>query len=195
MCDPATFASMALSAVSSLAQIQAQNAQAEYQNKLREANIRRAKKTQATEQHLVNKRLMEEEAAAVDKSLQLSVEEMKAKGITQASARNTGLSLENLMYDYERQKAMYSGNITKNLKNAYAQASAEKEGISADAAGMIDSVAPAAKASPLAAVISTLGTALDAYQIHVHRTPGDVGTAKTGSAPKTRIPEYGGYSF
>ena len=186
---------MALSAVSSMAQIQAQNAQAEYQNKLREANIRRAKKTQATEQHLVNKRLMEEESAAVDKSLQLSVEEMKAKGITQASARNTGLSLENLMYDYERQKAMYSGNITKNLKNAYAQASAEKEGISADAAGMIDSVAPAAKVSPLAAVVSTLGTALDAYQIHVHRTPGDVGTAKTGSAPKAHLPGYGGYAF
>lgn len=192
-----TFASMALSAVSSMAQIQAQNAQAEYQNKLREANIRRAKKTQATEQHLVNKQLMEEESAAVDKSLQLSVEEMKAKGITQASARNTGLSLENLMYDYERQKAMYSGNITKNLKNAYAQASAEKEGISADAAGMIDSVAPAAKASPLAAVISTLGTALDAYQIHVHRTPGDIGTSKGGSTklPTSGKAYSGGYAF
>lgn len=192
-----TFASVALGAVSSMAQIQAQNAQAKYQNKLREANIRRAKKTQATEQHLVNKRLMEEEAAAVDKSLQLSVEEMKAKGITQASARNTGLSLENLMYDYERQKAMYSGNITKNLKNAYAQAAAEKEGISADAAGMIDSVAPAAKASPLAAVVSTLGTALDAYQIHVHRTPGDIGSAgKSGTKLPTSGKAYrGGDSF
>ena len=195
MCDPVSMASVALSAVTGALQVSAQNEQARYQNKLREANINRAKKTHATEQALMNKRTTEEEAAALDKKLQLSIEEKKAKGITMASARNEGISLDSLLYDYERQKAMYSGNIDKNLKNAVAQAEAEKQGISAEAASMIDSVAPAAKASPVSAIIGTLGTALDAYQIHVHRTHGDVGTAKTGSAPKARLPEYGGYSF
>lgn len=171
MCDPLAIASVAMTAVSSTMQIQAQNAQARYQNQLREANIRRAEKSQATGQYLANKRLMEDEAAAVDKMVQLTAEEKQAKGLTQASATNEGLSLDNLMYDYERQKARYAGNIDKNLKNAYAQVSAEKEGISADAASMIDAVAPASYASPVSAVISTMGSALDAYHIYTKNTP------------------------
>ena len=171
MCDPISIASVAMTAVSSTMQIQAQNAQAKYQNALRAANIRRAEKSQATGQHLANKRLMEDEAAAVDKMIQLTAEEKQAKGLTQASATNEGLSLDNLMYDYERQKARYVGNIDKNLKNAYAQVSAEKEGVSADAASMVDAVAPASYASPVSAVISTMGSALDAYHIYTKKTP------------------------
>lgn len=82
------------------------------------------------------------------------------------------------MRDYDRQKLKYLGNIDMNIRNTRAQTQAEKSLISADAAGMIDSVAPAAKTSPAVALVGALGSALDAYSIYWHKKSGDVGTKK-----------------
>ena len=173
--------SVGMGLVSNIMQVQAQNAQADYQNALRANNIKQAKKTHATQGYLANKNQMEQEAAASQKAEELQLESMKAKGYTMAAAENNGLSLDALMKDYDRQKLKYLGNIDENIRNTRSQTQAEKEGISADAAGMIDSVAPAAKASPAVALFGALGSALDAYSIYWHKKSGDVGSAKKGA--------------
>lgn len=183
MCDPMIGGAISVmtNAMSSMLAIQAQNKQADYQNALRANNIKQAKKTHATGQHLINKGLVEQEQAALAKAEELQLETMRAKGFTEAGAENQGMSLNALMRDYDRQKSRYLGNIDMNLKNARAQGAAEKEGVSADAAAMIDSVAPAAKAGNISTVVSTLGTALDAYSIYWHKPKlSDIGTAKKG---------------
>ena len=134
----------------------------------------------ATQGHLANKNQMEQEAAASQKAEELQLESLKAKGYTMAAAENNGLSLDALMKDYDRQKLKYLGNIDENIRNTRSQTQAEKEGISADAAAMIDSVAPAAKVSPAVALFGALGSALDAYSIYWHKKSGDTGSAKKG---------------
>ena len=179
MCDPVSVIGVATQAFSSMLAIQAQNAQADYQNALRKNNIKQAKKVHATAQYLTNKQLVEQEQQNLAKADELQRDTMQAKGFTLAASDNTGMSLDALMRDYNRQRERYMGMIDKNLENAWSQGAAEKQASSADAAAMIDSVAPAAHASPLAAVAGTLGSALDAYSIYWHKTKiGDVGTAK-----------------
>lgn len=168
VCDPLslTIATVASTAAGSLLSIQAQNGQASYQNSLRELNIKNAAKAGATEQATVNKRLIEEEAAAVNKTMELDLQAKKARGTALASATNEGQSLDALLYDFERQKGKYSSILEGNLKDINHQGLIQKESVNADIKRTADALPTAQKVGVMAAIPSIIGASLDAYQIY-----------------------------
>lgn len=181
MCPPQVIAGVQIvaSAMSNMLAIKAQNQQADIQNQMRASNIANATKAQAEGQSQVNLNLTQEQAAVADKAAELRMEALQAKGTALASAENEGQSLESLLFDFDRQKARYNTTMQKNLENVFTQGAADKQGVSANAASQIDAIAPAAKASPVSAVIGTLGTALDAYHIYSKKPKSkDIGSAK-----------------
>lgn len=149
MCSPI----MLLGAVSTVAnysaQVAAANQQAQYQ-----AQVARARNEEIIANNEVanaaaidsytqqNQRLVEEQAAHSQELQDLNVEKRNAVGELLASNLNTGMSLDALYLDYERQADRYQGVQEASLKSLGLQTGAEKKQTYATAQNRMNSITP-----------------------------------------------------
>lgn len=170
MCGPAT--QLAFTVAMGVMQYQAQqrqaNAQAEYQNQLAiarneqiERNAELANRAFIQQSEQINRRTQQEQVAASEEIQQVQIERLDAQGRAEAAAAAAGvqgLSVQNLLNNFQRQEARYRSAVQQNLAFAQENAEAEKKGLRAQAEGRIASI-PAYAPEPVARP-SFFGTAL-----------------------------------
>lgn len=134
MCDPTLIIGALTQAVSYQAQVEAAEAQADYQNKVAEArnqeimaNYRAANQAAITSYTQLNQRLEEAQASHSQEIEELEIEKKNALGELAATNLNTGMSLEALKLDYGRQADRYEGVQEASLKSLGLQTRADKK--------------------------------------------------------------------
>ncbi len=183
MCEPSTttlfVTSLALSAASAasqyVSQASAASAEADYQNKMAEENVRyrdeNAKAATAAyieEAAQENLRLAQTEEAASGELQEISRERVDAVGTAVASSEGAGLAFDMLMADYNRQESGYRENINRQLEFEKQQSKLNIKGYQSKAQGRINSVRPYIREpikspSLLGVGLQFGGGALDAY--------------------------------
>lgn len=184
MCDPtgglATAIVIGATSIASgvtgyIGQKQAANAQQNYQNQqakdqaiYRNQVAEQANKAFLDQSYQQNLRLQQEAAAATDQSTQLGKEAAQARARVRTAAGEagvSGLSVESLLADYQRQQDYAQQNIDTNLLYTQKQAAENIKGMRADAIGRVSGVrnyipAPVQKPSLLGTIFDTTGNAL-----------------------------------
>ena len=149
--------SIALGVMSTVATAMAQNEAAKRQNQAYQQNALNAN-ADAVEKYAQNQmQQIQEEAKAARERLMNKEETIKAKGTAAAGAQNEGSSVNAVMHDLERQGARHDDVTGVNLKNAKAQANANKASIKNEAQNRINSMSTAEGPSLIQTAISGLG--------------------------------------
>jgi len=158
MCDPATLAATTLiigatSSISSyVGQAQAAQAQVSYQSQLEVArnqqiqeNAQIANASLRNEYTLEGQRQLQDSAKASQDIQQESTAALKAKATAQVSAGEAGvegLSVDQLMEDFDRQEGQYRDSVTNNREMSAAQSQMNMTAMQAQAQGQIASIRP-----------------------------------------------------
>lgn len=182
-------ATFALSAASQVASFKAQNEQAKAQVKAQNEQIKAwnesnlsAAKSLADQTHQEDQKLQQEQGATVDKKLALHREAMQAKGSALASSDSGGLSEELLLANYDREKALYTDNLSHNLENAAYQSYWTKQGMVSQAQSRANSTKPVTSSvkggSALGLGLGIIGAGVDTYNtFHIKNNKKDIATA------------------
>lgn len=174
MCEPVTlFAiSAGLSAVSGVVNYgqQKDNAEAQqkWQEQLHKTNTEVATSNALTQYAALQRRELEERAAAAQGVEQVSREALQATGRARAGAAAGGvggLSVDSLMSDFQRQELDYQTSVIRNQGFREQQFAAEAEGIKNQAYGQILSSSPQPVAKPdfFGTLLQIGGDTLGAY--------------------------------
>lgn len=130
----AALASLAISSVgavtSFVGQMQAANAQAEHQANVMEQTQENARRSHLLEIDQINKRIEQERAAASQSLTENAVEAAKARSTARVSAGEagvSGISVDALMADFNRQEAVYRHGVRENLLRTTDQLQLEKK--------------------------------------------------------------------
>ena len=158
MCDPATLAATTLiigatSSISSyVGQAQAAQAQVSYQSQLEVArnqqiqeNAQIANASLRNEYTLEGQRQLQDSAKASQDIQQESTAALKAKATAQVSVGEAGvegLSVDQLMEDFDRQEGQYRDSVTNNREMSAAQSQMNMTAMQAQAQGQIASIRP-----------------------------------------------------
>lgn len=177
MCDPMSMTSVMVSAAGQALSFQAQKQQYEQHEEYRQQNAVNANKAYIEKTTQTNIRQAQENEAAVQKKFDLNKEAAQARGTTVASSENDGMSLDNLLADYERQRGGYNDIISQNLKMNSLESKNKIAGYRSEAVDRANSVRPASPPSAAAALLGVGGAALDAYSTYHIRKSKDIRTA------------------
>jgi hypothetical protein len=184
-------ASFAISAASQVMSFKAANEQAKAQANAQanaieswKQGVASAGDSLADQTHQENLRMMQEQDAAVQKSIDLKRELARNKGTALASSEAGGLSEELVLAGIEREAADYSDIIAKNVENEALQSYWTKRGMASQAQSRANSSMPAGGssasggASGTALGLGLIGAGLDTYNtFHVKPVKGDIATA------------------
>ena len=176
MCDPISMGSFMLNAATNVLSFQAQEQQAEQQEAYRQQNAKNANKAYLEKASNTNRRTREELETATQKKFELNKETAEARGQAVASSENSGMTLNSLLADYERQKGGFFNSIDRNTLFQNEQARSEIRGFNAEAIDRANSVQPMSSPSPAAAMLGVAGAGMDAYSTYHIRKTKDVPT-------------------
>lgn len=170
MCDPIMIIGAVSSVVSYQAQAAAAQQQAEYQNALARArneeiiaNNEAANAAAIASYTQIGQQEKEAQDAHAQEIQDLNAEKTNAIGELLASNLNTGMSLDALRLDYERQADRYQGVQEASLKSLGLQAEAEKKQTYATAQNRMNSIQayiqqPVSGPSPLSLAVGLGGS-------------------------------------
>lgn len=182
MCAPAVL-TFALSAATQVMAFKAQEYQAASEIAAYKQASDAAGKSLTDQMSQENVRLQQEQAAGVEKNLDLIREAKRARGDILASSQSGGMSEELLLADVERQKASYSDTIAANLENQMQQSYWNKQAMAADAQSRVNANAPTTTGgSNIGLGLGILGAGLPLYEsYHIKKVKGDVKTRTGGN--------------
>jgi hypothetical protein len=199
MCEPLSIATIGMSAMSAgmniMGQQQNQKAQIAYQQAQAEARNEQIiqNRTMATEafvQQMNAENLMQaqEEQAVAEKGQDIAIKTMEAQGTAKAAAADAGVdgaSLDNLLFDFNRQEAMLLGRLDLNQQFSDQARTSRVAGYGNTLKNRVTSIQPF-QASPVAQVdylTPILGMGKDSLK--VADKAGVFSKPKVGDAPST----------
>lgn len=163
MCPPAAMA--ALSIVSTVAsvygQMQAANAQEEYNQEMRRNAIIANNQRNAQ----ISQRQLQERDAAQQKIMQNNIEATKAKATAKVAASGAGvggISVDSLMADLSGSQGRYNNSVAENLRSSYMGGDWERVNAYNDMKSTINSLKAPTMPNYLGAALQ-IGTAVDTY--------------------------------
>ena len=173
MCNPIMIIGAVSQVVSYQAQVEAAQKQAEYQNALARArneeiiaNNEAANAAAISSYTQQNQQLAEAQASHSQEIQDLNIEKTNAIGELLASNLNTGMSLDAIKLDYERQADRYEGVQDASLKSLGLQTAAEKKQTYATAQNRMNSIQayipqPVSSPSPLSLAVGLGGAVVN----------------------------------
>ncbi len=182
-------ASFALSAASQVMSFKAQEAQMQAQldaqnraNKAWLDGVRSAGDSLADQTQQENVRMIQEQDAAVQKTLDLKRDMARNKGAALASSESGGLSEELTLAGIERETMNFTDIIGKNIENEALQSYWNRRGRAAEAQSRANSSKPTGGSvsgpSSAALGLGIAGSALDTYNtFRIKPVGGDIKTA------------------
>lgn len=163
MCPPAAMA--ALSIVSSVAQVygqmQAANAQEEYNKEMRRNAIIANNQRNAQ----ITQRQLQERDSATNKLMSNNIEAEKAKAsarVAASSAGVSGISVNSLLDDITMSQGRYNSSVNENLRASYAGADWDRVNAYNDMASTINGLKTPTPPNYFGAALQ-IGTAVDNY--------------------------------
>lgn len=141
-----------------------QQAAYEQQEEIKEINDANARKSTFQRYDAINKRTMQEKAAADERLGEAQIEGLKARGSARVAAQESGVagnSVSNVLRDMYRRSARFERNTQVNFD--YTRDALVAEGQQSRAAGQnqINSVPHGTKPSPFAAVLNIFGQSVN----------------------------------
>ena len=163
MCDPATLAiaSLAITTTGSVAGIGSQMAQASAQSKANERQAENIQESAIANYDLLASRREQEEGAASQQIMASKIDAAKARATATVAAGEagvTGLSVDSLLADLNRQEANYADGVNQNLGNTRDQLDVEAGNIQRGATSRINSL-PTVQAPNYAGALENIATA------------------------------------
>lgn len=162
--------SMAITAITSAVSINAQQknakAQLEYQKQVQEQTEESAKQSQIDQTKQLNLGLIQEQTATADEAASINKEKLKAIGRGRTAAGESGVSgvsLENLMADFNRQESSYIDSLKYNTEMSAEKMNANAMGVHAKAGSRINIARgkPVSRPDIYSEALSIGGKALD----------------------------------
>lgn len=142
MCDPAT-ATLVITAAATTMQLQAQEAQVEYQNKQNAAQYRNAMLARASNLNQTNMEMVQEREGAMQKLEQNNLRADASKATaTVAAGENgvSGLSVGALLDDLASTQGRYNSSVAMNYDRSMSALESQRINVNTNAANVISSL-------------------------------------------------------
>jgi hypothetical protein len=166
MCDPISLATFAIGAASQVTSFMGAKQEAETQNKLAENNRIEANRAAADDYAALQNRMLQEKAAAGQELESANTQAAQARGtarVTSGEAGVMGISVDNLLADYNAQQGKFERTNEQNLQMTQDQVRDQMRGTKAQAENRINSVQKVAKPSFAPYAIGIASSGLDSY--------------------------------
>ncbi len=151
-----------------------QSAQAEAQEDAYKANLENAKRSTFERYDAINKRVIQERAAASQQLQEAQIEGLQARGSARVAAQESGvsgISVSNVINNMYRKNARYERNTQVNFDYTRDALIAENQASRAAGQNQVNSMSHGVKPSPFAAVLNIFGQSLDIVSKEASKAP------------------------